>query len=362
MTEYYYVISGCLTTKDTKVVLKVLWSTRSKWFNVGIELGMDTTDLDAIKMNNNRDVDQCFTDMIIKWLQQEKSLSNWNSILSALRSPTVGREDLADDIEADSWEDGPSKHFKCIEEVQDLDDDNKEKLEEAFIQESERIRLKFQAFCGRFCDSLEQRQIPIKRLVYHLKGLQQVRKSALKKSIIPNRKYEETVEDFKNYDDVKGIIEEYSTFIDYWPVEYMIDAVGTDKDKEELLEYKKLFEQYIRRRTYKCPCELGPTSHRNHTNLLVKVESDYDKLCMVEVKQIQTRLSLILDVAAYTLRVSSIEEGCIRLIFRIPKFIQEAIFPLSSEQEAALVELGVIQLSCGDYHFPRSQVILLMTL
>ena len=229
---------GHLTTEDTRVILKTLWSARSKWFHVGIELGMDIGDLDAIKTDNIKNVDQCFTDMIIKWLRQKESPPNWTSILSALRSPTVGREDLANIIEEDSWEDNPSStHFKCIEEVQGLNDDQKEKLEEAFIQESEQIRFKFQALCRRFCDSLEQRQIPIKRLVYYLKGLQQVRKSALLKSITPNRKYEETVENFKDYNDVKGIVEEYSTFIDYSPVEYMIDAIGTDRDKEELLEY-----------------------------------------------------------------------------------------------------------------------------
>ena len=43
------------------------------------------------------------------------------------------------------------------------------------------------------------------------------------------------------------------------------------------------------------------------------------------------------------------------MIFQLPHSVQQAIFPLSSEQEEALSGLGVVQLSCGDYQFTRHE-------
>ena len=40
-----------------------------------------------------------------------------------------------------------------------------------------------------------------------------------------------------------------------------------------------------------------------------------------------------------------------QLIFQVPSFVKQEIFPLSSEQERALAAEGVIRLTCGDYQF-----------
>ena len=45
------------------------------------------------------------------------------------------------------------------------------------------------------------------------------------------------------------------------------------------------------------------------------------------------------------------EEGCFQVMFQVPSFVQQEIFPLSSEQERALVAEKVIKLTCGDYEF-----------
>ena len=45
------------------------------------------------------------------------------------------------------------------------------------------------------------------------------------------------------------------------------------------------------------------------------------------------------------------EERCLLLLFQVPSFVELEIFPLSSEQETALVAEGVVQLTCGGYQF-----------
>ena len=383
-----------MTIKDLGIVQATLWDARPKWYNIGIQLGIAVEHLDVMKDRNLKNADECLTDLLAQWLRQANPPPTWKTVVKALRSPTVDLTRLADAIDDKSHlrldpaglvetkkSDGGkslqatdnrySEHvapsqasgetavnetsatFQHIREFQGLDDEQKVLLEQRLIMESENIQLRFHTLCNKFFDSLDARQVPVKRLVHHLKGLKALKRVNSPKAASLVQSYEYLLNNIKDVESVRDLIEEYSTFFDYRPVEYMIDNVGLEEDRRRLEKYKEDFEYYIKRRVFECPSEIGPTHAPNSTELCVKLESDYDKL--IELRQFQCQLSLILEVSVHVLRISSIKEGCIQLIFLIPSFVQKAIFPLSVEQEAALKELGVIQLHCGDYHFP-SQV------
>ena len=84
----------------------------------------------------------------------------------------------------------------------------------------------------------------------------------------------------------------------------------------------------------------------------MKVDTVYEDFTVKELKKFQYRLSTTLHVSPQSvLRLCRVEEGCLQLIFQVPSFVQQEIFPLSSEQESALAAEGVIRLTCGDYQF-----------
>ena len=381
-----------MTIKDLESVQTALWDARPKWYNIGLKLGVTAGDLDVIKRRNLNNDDECLTDLLAQWLRQANPPPTWNSIIDALRSPTVNLTPLADQVESSSSKSSldtasstatvkmkkndcgevlqfesnehvasnqvPEKRavnkdsltFRHIREFQGLDDKQKEELEQRLTMESEDIQLRFHILCNKFFNTLDALQLDVKKLVRHLKGLKALKCVNSPKSAAVIQSYEYVLENIDNVESVKDVIEENSTFFDYRPVEYMIEIVGMEKDKRQLETYKEDFEHYIKRRVFECPTKIGPTHAPNNKELHVKVEFDYSKL--VKLKQFQCRLSLILEVSVHVLRISSIKEGCIQLTFLIPSFVQEAIFPLSAEQEVTLKELGIIQLSCGDYHFP----------
>ena len=68
---YFYTVtmSSCLTSKDLKDIQNVLWDAQTKWFNIGIQLGLDSVQLEAIKCNC-ADVEDRFTRMLSEWLVQ----------------------------------------------------------------------------------------------------------------------------------------------------------------------------------------------------------------------------------------------------------------------------------------------------
>ena len=65
----------------------------------------------------------------------------------------------------------------------------------------------------------------------------------------------------------------------------------------------------------------------------------------------QAKIAMSLGLEVHTLIVCSVEAGCVKLTFQIPKFVAKAIFPLSSEVRYSLKLLGVLKVACGDFDY-----------
>ena len=78
--------------------MEVVWEARSKWYNIGLKLGISPGTLDAIENQANQNLDKCFTTMIKDWLNNGKTQPTWAAITHALKSPMVGYSDLANKL------------------------------------------------------------------------------------------------------------------------------------------------------------------------------------------------------------------------------------------------------------------------
>ena len=85
-------------------------------------------------------------------------------------------------------------------------------------------------------------------------------------------------------------------------------------------------------------------------HLTVKIDPEWDNITVEQLEDVILTLKRILNVRRRALYLRSVEKGCVKLTFLIPAFVAK-VFPLSSEQEAALFQNGVIRLCCGDYCF-----------
>ena len=98
---YYFhtvTMSSCLTSKDLKDIQNVLWDAQKKWFNIGIQLGLDSVKLEAIKCNC-ADVEDRFTKMLSEWLVQVDPEPTWDRLVSALKARPVDCKQIAREIE-----------------------------------------------------------------------------------------------------------------------------------------------------------------------------------------------------------------------------------------------------------------------
>ena len=148
------------------------------------------------------------------------------------------------------------------------------------------------------------------------------------------------------------VLNDYFSFFNYQLIEHMIKELGTEEDKARLQQYEEHFNEYAMRKIFECLPEFGPISDADHADVFVKVDSHYENYTVAEIVGFRQKLSEVLRVSSQgALRLCRIDKGCFQLMFQVPSFVQEEIFPLSREQERALATVGVIKLTCGRYQF-----------
>ena len=90
---------GPLTVDDLKAVRNSVWDARAKWMDIGIELEIKLSRLEAIKSNHS-EVGSCLTAMLTDWLKQTTPQPTWEALINALKSQIVGDTHLADAIQS----------------------------------------------------------------------------------------------------------------------------------------------------------------------------------------------------------------------------------------------------------------------
>ena len=71
-----------------------------KWRDVGLQLGLDQSELDGIAIESPGDTNLCYSRVFTHWKNKISAAHpyNWSTIVHALRAPAVGEERLADEI------------------------------------------------------------------------------------------------------------------------------------------------------------------------------------------------------------------------------------------------------------------------
>ena len=73
----------------------------NKWMDVGLQLGLDQSELDGITPESPGDTNRCYRKVFTRWKKKssEKHPYTWSTIVRALQAPAVGEERLADETE-----------------------------------------------------------------------------------------------------------------------------------------------------------------------------------------------------------------------------------------------------------------------
>ena len=237
-------------------------------------------------------------------------------------------------------------------DVSGLTYEQQQGLKQRLCCESQEIMMQFQKLVGATVKSLTKQQIPLsalRSLVMTLGAFDPVYKKSQVSAFYHCFK---DLEKANEVSDIFWILKDYFSFFNYHIIEHIITELGTEEDNQNLQTYKEQFDQYAKRRIYECLPWFGPISETGHVDVFVKVDSKYDNFSVKEVESFCWQLCRIYGITSHSVfRLCRVEKGCLQFMFQIPSFMQQELFPLSSEQQTALAEEGVIKLTCGDYQF-----------
>ena len=225
-----------------------------------------------------------------------------------------------------------------------LDDSQKQILKGRLYREFEVIKTDFARLVYKTCESLIQQGITVQRLVRLLMALGAFQPTLCERPLLCI----EELQAADNIDKVFVILQGYTSFFSYHVIEYIIDMFGTEQDKKNLHDYTAKLTEYSRRSIFECPTY--SLARKDQANLVVKLEGvNLERYNMIHLAAFKSRTSDIIKVTEYTLRLCTVEEGCLQFTFQMPHFVKEVIFPLNDSQKAALKVEGVARLTCEDY-------------
>ena len=230
-----------------------------------------------------------------------------------------------------------------------LSHSQKQILRGKLYHEFEVITTDFSSLVYNTCESLLQQGVTVRKLVLLLMTLDAFQPT------LPNRPLlEEHIEELKVADsiyDVFFILRGYMSFFSFHIIDHIIRKFGTQKDNENLQNYDTKLDEYSRRSVFECPTY--SLRRKDQANLIVKVEGvNLEIYTAKHLEVFQSRISNIIKVSKYTLRLCTVEKGCLQLTFQMPCFVKEVIFSISASQKAALQGEGVTRLTCDGYQCP----------
>ena len=91
-------LGQCLGLSDLWRVQDTLWKASTRWYNLGLGLDISPDSLDSTELANAGNPDCCFRAMLTKWLREHQR-PTWSALAEALRSPSIGRSYLAEQIQ-----------------------------------------------------------------------------------------------------------------------------------------------------------------------------------------------------------------------------------------------------------------------
>lgn len=216
---------------------------------------------------------------------------------------------------------------KTVSEVELRKKVENDYLKARIVGETDEIKSKFTTMVFRLQKNFESRNIKTDDIISILCGM--------------NSNFLDILQECCNIAKIFAAMHKFWSFYDYTLVKLLIEILGDAKSKDDLESYVDTLREYSKRRVCDCPSNTfsDGLDFQDCDNLvIVKIDDELKNLEMRKLSKLQNELTKLLKVKY--MRLLSVEEGCIQLVFRIlPREV------VHKPQISALQKLGVMRLS-----------------
>ena len=155
----------------------------------------------------------------------------------------------------------------------------------------------------------------------------------------------EKVRDYESISDIISELSEHISFFDYAIIRRFIREFGSANNKRKLKKYRGMFREYSKRRVIECPNDAFGVVDKAEKVWVIKTDKNFETLTVNDVKMLQCEMNKELGSVNKPMRLLSVEEGCVQLIFR---GFGEEKFIITDKQQQNLRNLGVLSIRYGD--------------
>lgn len=236
-------------------------------------------------------------------------------------------------------------------DTKSLNEDETTDLEGSLIGNTREIMLKFAQLDDATCQSLEESGISPKSLASCVLTL-----SAFKAGIGTGKLLEEHKAELKaatSVTDIFFLVRDYYSYYNSTILEYIIERRGSESDKKNLNEYRTEFQNFCQTSVYKVQEYGSEKDVENRAKLVMKLSENSGISRVGDISVVRNKFAKILGLKPSGLYLRTVKEGCVELLFLVPKFITKKVFRngLSEEQEAKLFAMSIVKVECDQPPF-----------
>ena len=312
-------ITDTLAITDLKTLVNELHEVRDKWYHLGVQLNMKTSDLKAIRTKYNNDPDDCLLEMLSSWLSISSPSPTWQNVVDALCCATIARPLTAERIR---------KEYLTSSHISSSSDRAVSATEIAPGDPASQIKTLEKEF-GKLNDCVYEsiKSQPVDTFKVRLASVdskkQKHHETALNEIIGSREKIE----------DIWIQLGFYMNFLNFELLEHVLDKFEDDIPEDKVKQYTLLQERmrmYIVRihaffkSTRVCDfIELWPTLTDSPPKLdlhqfIVKCNKPWHTCTLYDLEQIKDGLARKLLLPKYSLFLQSAHESSITVTFSIP--------------------------------------------
>lgn len=222
------------------------------------------------------------------------------------------------------------------------------RLKDAFLS----INREYGKFTHTLRKSLEKCNITPKELadvLMDVRGYLPLTKNSKHSSLLEDRYGE-----LRRAEDIAGvfqILRDYTSFFNYDLIAFIVEMLGTEEDQENLTSYQKKFAAYCKRHVFECPSYSGKSNKL--TSFTLKVDQrmtvgESGIFTADSLLQFKSKVAEVFNITRYSLKLCSVQEGCLEILFQTPSHIMEVILSHVDGKQLNLHSLGIQKMWYGD--------------
>ena len=302
-----------LSSGDLATLVNELHEVRADWYDLGVQLRMETHDLDVFRLENQNDTKKCLRQMLSVWLLQEfPSPPSWERVVDALSSPVIDRPTVA----------GRIRRTYCSQSSDAATDTESFLSPKEIVSEMEKLEAEFEELKDDVFESVKKQPVDTFK----------VRLTSFK---INDKQYhmEYVKEMIAGKDSVDGIwveLNDYLNYLNYEMLQHVLTKFKNSILQKRMNSYTAKVKAFFKH-TRICdfilcwPIQGHTPPVKNLKEFIVGSCKNWDTCTLEELENLKGRLASKLLLPTFILILEKASKGSLSVCFSIPPSLVEQL-------------------------------------